>query len=87
MWCYIALDGNTELKSTAVSSDKEKTYMLSDGNTTTFSAECFRCVSAVQLNVKQGDNLTTGYLSRKAEPPQVSSNGATSRQAAPVKAG
>ena len=29
---YIVLDGNTELKSTAVSSDKEKTYMLPDGN-------------------------------------------------------
>jgi len=30
--CYIALDNDTELKSTAESSDKKQTHMLSDGN-------------------------------------------------------
>ena len=30
--CYIALDNDTELNSTAESSDKKQTHMLSDGN-------------------------------------------------------
>jgi len=41
--CYIALDYDTELKSTAESSDKEKTYELPDGNIITVGAERFRC--------------------------------------------
>ena len=40
--CYIAFDYNTELKSTTESSDKNQTYMLSDGNISTVGAESFR---------------------------------------------
>ena len=37
------LDCDTELKSTSESSDKENTYMLSDGSIIIAGAECFRC--------------------------------------------
>ena len=43
--CYIALDYVTELKSTAESSDKKQTHMLSEGNIITVGAERFRCAS------------------------------------------
>ena len=44
--CYIALDNDTELKSTAESSDKKQTHMISDGNIITVARtfplrECF----------------------------------------------
>ena len=42
-WCFIALDDNTELKSTAESSDKEKTYETPVG-IITVSAQRFRCL-------------------------------------------
>ena len=45
--CYIALDYDTELKSTAASSDKNLTYILSDGNTITVGAERSRCTSVL----------------------------------------
>ena len=45
--CYIAFDYDAELKSTAESSDKNQTYMLSDGNIITVGAERFRCTSVV----------------------------------------
>merc|ERR1712122_373478 len=45
--CYIALDYDTELKSTAESSDKEKTYELPDGNIITVGAERFRCAEVL----------------------------------------
>jgi len=41
--CYIALDYDTEMKSAAESSDKEKTYELPDGNIITVGSERFRC--------------------------------------------
>merc|ERR1712011_51446 len=41
--CYIALDFDTEMKSAAESSDKEKTYELPDGNIITVGSERFRC--------------------------------------------
>ena len=41
--CYIGLDYDTELKSTA-ETDKEKTHLLSDENITTVGAERFHCV-------------------------------------------
>ena len=43
--CYIALDYDTELKSTSESSDKKQTHMLSDGNIIPVGAERFRCTS------------------------------------------
>ena len=39
--CYFALDYDTELKSTAESSDKKQTHMLPDGNIITVGAERF----------------------------------------------
>ena len=39
---YISLNYDTELKSTAESSDRENTFKLSDGNIITTGAECFR---------------------------------------------
>ena len=45
--CHITFDFDTELKSTAESSDKNHTHMLSDGNTTIVDAERFRCTSVV----------------------------------------
>ena len=45
--CYIALDYDTELKSTAERSDNQ-IYMLSDGNIITVGAERFRCESIFQ---------------------------------------
>ena len=42
-FCYFAFD--TELKSTAESSDKKQTHMLSDGNIVNVGAERFRCTS------------------------------------------
>ena len=44
LW-YIAFVYDTELKLTAESSDKNQTYMLSDGNIITVGAERFRCTS------------------------------------------
>nr|ADU24827.1 actin [Dinophysis caudata] len=41
--CYIALDFDTEMKSSTESSDKEKTYELPDGNIITVGSERFRC--------------------------------------------
>jgi len=41
--CYIALVYDTELKSTTESFDKKQTYMLSDGNIFTVSAERSFC--------------------------------------------
>jgi len=41
--CYIALDFDTEMKESAESSDKEKTYELPDGNIITVGSERFRC--------------------------------------------
>ena len=43
--CYFALDHDTEVKSTAESSDKKQTHMLSDGNIIPVGAERFRCAS------------------------------------------
>ena len=40
---YTVLEHDTELKSTSESSDKEKSYTLSDGNIITAGADCFRC--------------------------------------------
>ena len=31
LWCYMALDGYTERKSTAEITDKERTYKIPDG--------------------------------------------------------
>ena len=45
--CHITFDFDSELKSTAESSDKNQTYMLLDGNTITVGAERFRCTSVV----------------------------------------
>ena len=45
--CYMSFDNDTELKSTAESSDKNQTHMLFDGNTITVDAERFRCSSVV----------------------------------------
>ena len=45
--CYVAFVYDTELKSTAESSDKNQTYMLSDGNVGTVGAERFRCPSVL----------------------------------------
>ena len=42
--CYVALDYDTEFKSTAESSDKENTYEPSYENLCTVGAERFRCV-------------------------------------------
>ena len=44
--CYITFDFDTELKSTAESSDKNQTYMLSDENTITVDVERFRGTQA-----------------------------------------
>jgi len=41
--CYIALDFDTEMKTSTESSDKEKTYELPDGNIITVGSERFRC--------------------------------------------
>merc|ERR1719160_512329 len=41
--CYVALDYDQELKESAESSDKEKTYELPDGNIITVGSERFRC--------------------------------------------
>jgi len=41
--CYIALDFDTEMKTSSESSDKEKTYELPDGNIITVGSERFRC--------------------------------------------
>merc|ERR1712186_140285 len=40
---YIALDFDTEMKAATESSDKEKTYVLPDGNIITVGSERFRC--------------------------------------------
>ena len=45
--CYVALDYDTELKSTAERSDSQ-VHMLSDGNVSTVGAERFRCESIFQ---------------------------------------
>ena len=42
-FCDIAFNYDTDLKSTAESSDKEKTDELPDGNVITVDAERFRC--------------------------------------------
>jgi len=41
--CYVALDFDTEMKSSSEASDKEKTYELPDGNIITVGSERFRC--------------------------------------------
>lgn len=41
--CFVALDYESELKHSAVSHDKEKTYELPDGNIITVNTERFRC--------------------------------------------
>eukprot|EP00419_Tripos_fusus_P035279 CAMPEP_0172780958 /NCGR_PEP_ID=MMETSP1074-20121228/203188_1 /TAXON_ID=2916 /ORGANISM="Ceratium fusus, Strain PA161109" /LENGTH=520 /DNA_ID=CAMNT_0013617935 /DNA_START=30 /DNA_END=1589 /DNA_ORIENTATION=+ len=41
--CFLALDFDTEMKQSAESSDKEKTYELPDGNIITVGSERFRC--------------------------------------------
>merc|ERR1711964_55091 len=41
--CYIALDFDADMKTSAESSDKEKTYELPDGNIITVGSERFRC--------------------------------------------
>jgi len=41
--CYIALDFDSEMKTSTESSDKEKTYELPDGNIITVGSERFRC--------------------------------------------
>jgi len=48
--CFIAFDYDAVLKSTAESSDKKQTHMLSDGNVFTVSAERFRCTSVFPAN-------------------------------------
>jgi len=40
--CFIAFDFDTEPKSTAESSNKKQTHVLSDGNNITVGAECIR---------------------------------------------
>ena len=45
--CYVAFGYDTELKSTAESSEKNQTYMLSDRNVGTVGAERFRCLSVL----------------------------------------
>ena len=45
--CYIALDYDTELESTAESSDKKQAHVLSDVNIITVGAERFRCTSVL----------------------------------------
>ena len=60
--CYLALDYDPELKSTAESSDKKQTHMLSDGNIFTVSAERFRCTSVffqpISLALKPAESTT-----------------------------
>jgi len=41
--CYVALDFDSEMKTSSESSDKEKTYELPDGNIITVGSERFRC--------------------------------------------
>ena len=41
--CYVGLDYDAELKASAESSEKEKTYELPDGNIITVGSERFRC--------------------------------------------
>ena len=41
--CYVAVDYESELKHSAVSHYKDKTYELPDGNVITVSTERFRC--------------------------------------------
>ena len=65
--CYIALDYDTELKSIAESSDKEKTYELPDGNIITVGAERFRCAEVLfqpSLIGKEASGKSTTLLSR-----------------------
>ena len=42
-FCHIALDYDTELKSTSEGSDRENTYEFPAGNIITVGAERFRC--------------------------------------------
>ena len=45
--CYIAIDYDTEMKSTAESFDKEMTFVLQDSNIITVGAERFRIASCL----------------------------------------
>merc|ERR1711998_400036 len=41
--CYVAADFDAEMRATAISSEREKTYELPDGNIVTLGNERFRC--------------------------------------------
>ena len=49
--CYVAFVYDSEVKSTAESSDKKQTYMLSDGNVVTVGAERLRCPSVLPASI------------------------------------
>ena len=60
--CYIALDNDTELQSTAESSDKKQTHMLTDENIIPVGAGRFRCArvfQSVSLALKPAESTTT----------------------------
>ena len=62
--CYLALDHDTEFKSTAESSDKKQTHMLSDGHISTVNADSFRCTSVFPANfigIKAGGVHDTSF--------------------------
>ena len=62
--CYIAFDYDTKLKSTAESSYKKQTHMLSDGNIITVGAERFRCArvfSASSIGIKASGVHDTSF--------------------------
>ena len=65
---YIALDYDTELRSTSESSDRENTYEFPDGNIITVGAERFRCAEVLfqpSFIGKEGSRIhDTSFLSR-----------------------